>query len=116
MVLDYAHALKFMLEHMFITEGASFPWLCHRRRSPCISIIGEILQDTGPAVYMSTFGNARSYHLRQVFETDRALYITCIDHIEDDLHYIFPLNVFIRIVHIQHVIVPSITLDYELES
>jgi hypothetical protein len=63
---------------------------------------------------MATLGDSRRYHCRQVLETDRALNIPCINHVEDDRFNVFPINFFISIVEAKKIVISS--FDYKLEG
>lgn len=53
---------------------------------------------------MSTFCNPWGYHILKTFHTNRTLNILCIDHVENNLNHISPLDWLIRIEEIEQVI------------
>ena len=54
---------------------------------------------------MPAFCNTRSQHLWQWFHAYWALHIACINHVEDNLLDIFPLDVFIWIVEVECIVI-----------
>ena len=95
-----------MFVYWFITKGAPLP-------AP-VSLISKVLKNTWPAIYVTTFCDLRSYHLTKVLKTYWALDIVCIYHIENHCYYVLPLNILIRIVEVEHIIL--IAFNYEFES
>lgn len=95
-----------MFVYWLITKGAPLP--------TSVSFISKVLKNTGPAINVTTFRNLRSYHLAQVLKTYWTLDITCIYHIENHSYYVLPLNILIRVVEVEHVIL--ISFNYEFES
>ena len=97
-----------MLVHMLVTEGAALPALARNtwslRGHPGVSVVSQILQNTGPAIDVTTLCDTRGNHLGKIFHANWALHIWSISHIENDLPQIPPIDIFIGIMPIQHVV------------
>lgn len=66
---------------------------------------------------MPTLSDPGSYHRGQVFETDRALNVACVDHVEYHLNDIAPFYSFIRIKKVEHIVVVNVSRShYEFEG
>ena len=82
-----------------IAQGATLPW------TRGVFIVREVLQHARPAIYVPALCNARGQHLGKGFHTYWALYICCINHVEDNLLDIFPLYVLIWIIEVECVVI-----------
>jgi hypothetical protein len=70
------------------------------------------LKDAWPAVNVSTLSDPGSYHRGQVFETDGALDVTCVDHVEYHLDDVTPFYSFIRIKKVEHIVVVNVSRSH----
>jgi hypothetical protein len=70
------------------------------------------LKDARPAVNVPALSDPGSYHRGQVFETDRALYIACVDHVEYHLDDVAPFYCFIRIKKVEHIVVVNVSRSH----
>ena len=93
-----------MLVHNLVAEGTSLPGglSC---RCASLPIICEILKHARPAVDVTTLCDARDHHLRQPLHADWALDVARIDHVEDDLDDIFPVDVLVRVIQVEYVVI-----------
>ena len=98
MILDDPHTLELVLVHVIVAERAPLPRLPEARRSAGVSVVGQVLQDAGPAVDVAALGDARCDHLRQTLHAYRALHVARVDHVVDDLDDIPPLHIFVGVV------------------
>ena len=57
---------------------------------------------------MPALCNARRQHFREGLHAYGTLYITSIDHVEDDLVYIFPLYVLMWIIEVEGVVILAV--------
>lgn len=93
-------AFEFMFVHMFVAQRAPLPRLAEAWRRPGVPIVGQVLQDAGPAVYVPALGDARRDHLRQTLHADGTQDVARVDHMIDHLDDISPLHIFVGVVEL----------------